>query len=107
MVAYAELKTILGDTLNEVIEMYLESMPEMLDNLSAQIQNKDANQVFEIAHKIKSSSSSIAAMGVANCAEIIEQIGRNGSTDNTQSTLEELKTMYEELTPFLSNEINT
>lgn len=105
MEAYAELKAILGDTLKEVILMYLETMPEMLDALNAQIQNKDANQVFEIAHRIKSSSSSIGAMGVANAAEIIEQTGREGSTEMTSTHLEELKQRYDDTTPFLSHEI--
>ena len=104
--AYAELKEILGDTLNQVIQMYLDSMPEMLKALDTQIQNKDANQVFEISHRIKSSSSSIAAMGIADLAGNIEQISREGSTENTEAPLEELKTLYTELTPFLSNEIN-
>ena len=106
MTAYAELQTVLGDTLNEVIKMYLQTMPEMLDSLGEQIQDNDANQVFEIAHRIKSSSSSIAAMGIANSAEIIEQAGRNGSTENTRPTFEALRATYEELVPFLTTEIN-
>ena len=106
MAAYAELKEILGDTLKEVIRMYLDTMPEMLTTLDTQIQNKDANQVFETAHRIKSSSSSIAAMGIANLAEIIEQISRQGSTESTEAPLEKLKSVYAELTPFLSSETN-
>lgn len=106
MAAYAELKTILGDTLKEVIKVYLETMPEMLDALGEKIQSDDANQVFEISHRIKSASSSIAVMGIANAAEIIEQISRQGSTENTQAALEEMKTLYTDLMPFLSAEIN-
>ena len=107
MAAYAELKSILGDTLNEVVRMYLQSMPEMLVSLGEQIDNNDANQVFEIAHRIKSSSSSIGALGIANTAEIIEQAGRAGSTENTQASLEILKKQYEEIQPFLTSESNT
>lgn len=106
MEAYTELKSIMGDTLNEVIQLYLNSMPEMLDSLGAQIQNKDANQVFEIAHRIKSSSSSIGATGLAETAQSIELIGRRGSTENTLSGLDELKRQYAEIQPFLSSEIN-
>ena len=106
MEAYAELKSILGDTLNEVIRMYLQSMPEMLTSLGAQIENENADQVFEISHRIKSSSSSIGALGIANTAEVIEQTSRAGSTENTQTSLEILKKQYEEIQPFLTSESN-
>lgn len=107
MDAYTELKSIMGDTLNEVIQLYLKTMPELLDTLNTQIQNKDANQVFEIAHRIKSSSGSIGATGLAKTAQIIEQIGKQGSTDNTLLSLEELKRQYAEIQPFLSGEISS
>ena len=106
MAAYAELKSILGDTLNEVIRMYLQSTPEMIESLGEQIENENADQVFEISHRIKSSSSSIGALGIANTAEVIEQTSRAGSTENTQASLEILKKQYEEVQPFLTSESN-
>lgn len=107
MDAYAELKSIMGDTINEVIVMYLSRMPELLDSLGTQIQNRNANEVFEIAHQIKSSSGSIGATGIADTAATIEQSGREGSTENTLSGLEKLKRQYEEIRSFLSAELNS
>ena len=104
--AYVELKSIMGDTLNEVIQMYLDSMPEMLESLDTQIQNNNAEQVFELAHRIKSSCSSIGATSLANTAEIIEQIGRQGSTENTASSLDVLRKQFNDIADFLSAELN-
>lgn len=103
--AFTELKSIMGNSLNEVIKMYLSRMPKMLDTLDAQIQNKDANGVFEIAHQIKSSSGSIGATGIADTAAVIEQASRDGSTENTQSGLEKLRRQYEEVQPFFTGEL--
>ena len=105
MAAYAELKEMMGSTMNEIIKMYLESMPELIGSLELQIQDENASQVFEIAHRIKSSSSSIGATGIAETAQNIELVGRQGSTENTLPDLEQLKQQYQAITPFLSNEL--
>ena len=105
MQAYAELKSIMGDTLNEVIKMFLDNMPELIVALDTHIQNDAAAQVFETAHRIKSSCGSIGATGLAESAEIIELTGREGSTENTASQLEVLKAQYLEIKPFLESEL--
>lgn len=105
MTAYVELKSIMGEVLNEVIKAYLETTPNMLETLQTEIQNKNANQIFEIAHRLKSSSSSIGAMGLAETAEIIELAGRDEAIDNTASNMEVLKRQYQELETFLTGEL--
>ena len=105
MQAYAELKSIMGATLNEVIAMFLQNIPELLVALDTEIANKNAAQVFQIAHRIKSSCGSIGATGIAETAQLIELIGREGSTANTESHLDVLKRQYIEIKPFLENEL--
>jgi len=106
MVAYAELKEIMEEVLDEIIEAYLETIPGMLETLQTQIQNKNTDQVFEIAHLIKSSSSSIGAVGMAKTAEIIELAGREGTIDNIAPHMEELKLQYKEVESFLTAELS-
>lgn len=105
MQAYAELKSVMGDTLNEVIKMFLSNMPDLIVTLDTEISNDNAPQVFETAHRIKSSCSSIGATGIAETAQHIELIGREGSTENTAAHLEVLKNQYIEIKPFLENEL--
>ena len=105
MQAYAELKSIMGDTFIELITMFLQNIPELLVTLDTEIKNVNALQVFEIAHRIKSSCGSIGASGIAETAQIIELIGRDGSTENTASHLKVLNQQYTEIKPFLENEL--
>ena len=107
MQVYAELKSIMGDTLNEVIKMFLENIPELIIALDTHIQNNEASQVFETAHRIKSSCGSIGAVGLAETAETIELTGREGSTENTATQLEVLKSQYREIKPFLESELTS
>ena len=54
---------------------------------------------------MKSSSSSIGALGLANTAEQIELIGRAGSTEGTVELLEQLKGMYADAEVLLREEL--
>jgi HPt (histidine-containing phosphotransfer) domain-containing protein len=94
MDALNELRSLMGDSLNDVLQTYIDYIPGQLDELTRAISNDDADGVFNLAHKMKSSSSSIGAIGLAQVAEQIELIGRSGSTDGTAELLEQLKGMY-------------
>jgi HPt (histidine-containing phosphotransfer) domain-containing protein len=103
--AFAEMKEMMGDTFTEVIAMCLQSLPEQTSLLESAITNDDAEQVFNIAHRIKSSCGSIGAFGLAEKAEAIELIGRQGSTQGTGEALTELQSSLEEVLSVLKNEI--
>ena len=54
-------------------------MPEMLASLETEIQNDNAAQTFEIAHRIKSSSSSIGRLPDADRDQRPDQRAQTGS----------------------------
>ena len=95
MDALVELRSLMGEALNEVLQTYIDFIPGQIEELDEAITNNDADSVFNLAHKMKSSSSSIGARGVASVAEQIEMIGRSGSTDGTAELLDQLKNLYE------------
>ena len=68
--AFTEMKELMGDTFKEVVIMCLQSLPEQSDLLETAISNDDAEQVFNIAHRLKSSCGSIGAFGLAEKAEM-------------------------------------
>ena len=80
-------------------------MPDQINELSKAVNNDDAEGVFNLAHKMKSSSSSIGALGLAHTAEQIELIGRAGSTEGTAELLEQLKGMYSDAEVLLREEL--
>ena len=107
MDALNQLRNLMGDSLNDVLQTYIDYIPGQLDELTRAISNDDADGVFNLAHKMKSSSSSIGALGLAHVAEQIELIGRSGSTDGTAELLEKLKGMYAEAETLLREQLNT
>ena len=94
MDALTELRGLMGDSLNEVLQTFIDYVPGQIDELTQAISNDDPESVFNLAHKMKSSSSSIGALGLAHVAEEIEMIGRSGTTDGTAELLEQLKGLY-------------
>lgn len=105
MKAYTEMKEIMGEVLNDLITTFLEFMPDQIDALEQAIQQKNADQIFAVAHRIKSSSSSIGASGLAAQAQQIELKGRGGETDGTAELFEELTDKYASVSQFLRSEL--
>ena len=103
--AFAEMKELMGDAFKDIIKMSLQSLPELTNQLEIAISNDNAEQVFTIAHRIKSSCGSIGAFGLAEKAESIELIGRQGSTQGTSEAFTEFQAFLEEVLCLLEKEI--
>jgi len=103
--ALQELKTLMGDSLNDILQTFLDYMPSQIQELRVAIQDENAEMVFNLAHKMKSSSSSIGAMGLARKAEQIELIGRAGKTDGTRDAYDELHRLYLDVEAVLKQEL--
>lgn len=102
--AFAEMKDLMGDTFIEIISMCLESLPEQNDKLAIAISNNDTEQIFNVAHRLKSSCGSIGAFGLAEKAEVIERISREGSTQGINAAYSDLQLALEEVLTHLKNE---
>ena len=103
--ALDELRSLMGESLNEVLQTFIDFVPDQINELSNAVFNNDADGVFNLAHKMKSSSSSIGALGLAHTAEQIELIGRAGSTEGAAELLEQLKGMYSDAEVLLREEL--
>lgn len=102
--AFTEMKELMGDSFKEIISICLETLPEQNEKLALAIADDDAEQVFNIAHRLKSSCGTIGAFGLAEKAEIIERIGREGSTQGAEPAYSELQTSLHEVLSHLQNE---
>ncbi len=105
-VAFKEMKELMGETYLEVISICLQDFPEQSMLLESAILNNNANQVFNIAHRLKSSCSTIGAFGLAEKAKAIELIGREGSTQGANEAFAELQSSLEEVLNILKKEID-
>ena len=105
MRAYAEVKSIMGEVLKELIETFIDYMPSQLDDLNKAIENKDASLMFGIAHRIKSSCNSLGALGPAETAETIELLGRENSTEKADEYFSDLTIQVNRAIDFLKKEL--
>lgn len=107
MRAYREMKRVMGVVLKELIETFLDYMPGQLDDLNNAVNKEDPELIFSIAHRIKSSSNSIGALGLAETAEIIELLGRSGKTEGVAPHLSMLSEQLVETMDFLKQELKS
>ncbi len=98
--AFAEMKELMGSSFIEIITMCLQNLPQQLIQVDAAIKSQDADALFNVAHKMKSSCGSIGAFGLAEKIEVIELIGRDGTTEVPDQA-------YDELLSFASQVIST
>ncbi|HHJ34705.1 MAG TPA: Hpt domain-containing protein [Gammaproteobacteria bacterium] len=103
--AFTEMKELMGDTFTEIINMCLQSLPEQLAGIETAISENNAEHLFNISHKMKSSCGSIGAFGLAKKAEAIEIIGRDGSTDISAQLIDELRDLTHQVVSILNAEL--
>jgi HPt (histidine-containing phosphotransfer) domain-containing protein len=104
--AFTEMKELMGDSLNDIITLCLQSLPEQLTAIEDAINKDNAESLFNVSHKMKSACGSIGAFGLAEKAEIIEIIGRDGSTQVPDQAINELRDATTQVIAFLNTEIN-
>lgn len=104
--AFTEMKELMGDSLNDIITLCLQSLPEQLSAIEDAINKDNAESLFNVSHKMKSACGSIGAFGLAEKAEIIEIIGRDGSTQVPDQAINELRDATTQVITFLNTEIN-
>lgn len=105
--AYQEMKEIMEEVLPELLTTFIEYMPEQLIDLNRAIDDNNPDLLFGIAHRMKSSSNSLGALGLANIAESIEMLGRTGSTEGARKKSAELEDQLNEVIAFFKEEQKT
>ncbi len=103
--AFAEMKEMMGDAFKDIIVMCVQSLPEQTSQLELAIADNNADQLFNVAHRMKSSCGSIGAFGLAEKAEIIELMGKDGTIHGAGEALTELKDALDEVLSLLKNEL--
>lgn len=104
--AFSEMKELMGDSFKDIISLCLQNLPEQLSEIEAAITSNTAETLFHVAHKMKSACGTIGAFGLAEKAEAVEIVGRNGSVDVSEQALDELRTAIDQVTTILKSELN-
>lgn len=105
--AFSEMKDLMGDTFKGVLSLCIQTLPEQLDAIETAIETDDAVSLFNVSHKMKSSSGSIGAFGLAEKAEVIELIGRDGSTQVSEQAINDLRDATRQVLSIIDDELNS
>lgn len=105
--AFSEMKELMGDSFKDIICLCLQSLPEQLNDIEIAINNNNAESLFNVSHKMKSACGSIGAFSLAEQAESIEIIGRNGSANVPQQTLTEFRNTVNQVISILKTELKS
>jgi len=103
--AFTEMKELMGDSFKEIVSLCLQSLPEQLTEIETAIKDNNADTLFSISHKMKSSCGSIGAFGLAESVEAIEIISREGSTDISEQLISDLRESTDQVVSILSAEL--
>lgn len=103
--AYSEMKDIMEEVLPELLKTFIDYMPGLLQELKQAIEASNADQLFGTAHRMKSSSNSLGALGLAQTCEGIEMIGRKGNAESSQELSVQLEEELNEVLEFFTEEL--
>ncbi len=77
--------------LGELVEMFVEEMPDRISNLSACFSDKDWEGLGRLAHQLKGSAGSYGFAQISPAAARVEQAARQDpDEENIRSSLEQL-----------------
>lgn len=74
-----ELRAVIGDTAIQIISVFLEDAPALVQQLQQAAQGGDEARLQAVAHSLKSSSANVGALSLSAVAQRIEHEARSGS----------------------------
>ena len=86
----AELRDIMEDEFAELLNIFLNDLPVQLARMRAAVAQNNADELYQFAHRFKSSCGSLGALRLAELIQRLEQAGRqknlNGAVELLQQT---------------------
>ena len=87
--------------LREVVELFLDDYPSVLDKIRTAVSTQDANALEHHAHSLKGSVSTFGAKGAFDAALALERKGRSGDLSGIEEGLGQLESALGTLRPEL------
>ena len=83
----AELREVMEEEFSNLISIFLDDLPLQLDRLQTAVAANDAETIYQVAHKLKSSCSNLGLMRLAELFRRLEQAGRFQTLDGVAELL--------------------
>ncbi len=81
-----------GDLVLELIELFMENVPQGVESLGRAVADQDGDAVMRIAHRLKSSAGMLGATGFADLCGRLERLGGAGRVEGLEGLLLETQT---------------
>ncbi|VXD24628.1 putative two-component hybrid sensor and regulator [Planktothrix serta PCC 8927] len=85
------------EALEEVIEIYLDTAPELLEAIAIAIANIDAKELQPAAHSLKSISGTLGAFSLSEQCQKLETLARHYNQTQNPLSLAETETLYTQI----------
>lgn len=92
------------DALQEVIDIYLDSAPKLLQRIQEAVRTEQPDDLREAAHSLKSTSAALGAFELSEMAKKMEVMGRFGNTSSARNMLEDIEAEYQRVKKALDQE---
>ncbi|MGC9456658.1 MAG: response regulator [Halothiobacillaceae bacterium] len=79
------LEEALGDEIREIVDFFLNSLDNQLDDLKRALASKDMDEIRRRAHALKGSAGNLGALGLSDLARQIEQSAHDGESVDGQT----------------------
>src|SRR5690606_7610629 len=76
-----DLRAMLGDEVDRLIDLFLEDTPRLISTLEAAAAGPDFDALRDAAHSLKSSSANLGAMSLSAAAKRVELAARERSLE--------------------------
>ena len=91
-----ELKEMLEEGLDELLDEYLLDTPSQLEQLKVAVEAGDITAIASVAHTLKGSSGNLGVSGVSELCQQLEQEARGGAVTNGSGALEAIAAAFEQ-----------
>jgi len=99
------LKDQLGDSLEKLLRVFLNQVPEQLGEIESGLKAGDLNAAMRPAHTLKSSAATLGAFSLSELLKAIEQGTRAGNSEGLVELLnqarEEFKAVQASITAYI------
>ncbi len=94
-----------GSVLAEVIQMYLDEVPQHLADLRAAWSRRDGAALGRSAHALKSASFNVGAKGVGELCKRLEKQGKSGALSDAEELVAAITALLDRVQPALRAEM--
>ncbi len=107
MEVFGNLKDVLGESLDQAIQPFLEDIPEAIRQLAQALDSGDTATVRAVTHTIKGSSGNLGAVALANWAKVASDLAHADRLADIRALVPKMRCAFDEVAILLQSEVSS